>query len=343
MNDSLPSIDIIMPTLNAASILPSCLAAIRMQDYPAAKVRIIVADGGSTDDTRKIAQNFGATVCDNPLKTGEAGKAAALRQSHADLVAMVDSDNLLPDRNWLKKIVAPFADPDIIGSEPIRFTYRRPDGLITRYSALIGMNDPLCLFLGNYDKESLITGRWTNLSLREQKEDGYRKVWLKAGRLPTIGANGTVFRRRILEPLQNDPYLFDIDILAHAVAQQPPAIAKVDVGIIHLYGGSDVRLFVRKQHRRVQDFLFHRAQKVRKYTWSQRSYAGYLYFIVSCVLIVPLFWQAYKGYRRRPDRAWWFHPVACWITLLVYATGTLQGIRKPRLATRKRWQQVASS
>jgi len=52
----------------------------------------------------------------------------------------------------------PFQDREIAGVEPLHYTYRKEDGYITRYSAMLGMNDPLCLFLGNYDRMCMVTG-----------------------------------------------------------------------------------------------------------------------------------------------------------------------------------------
>ncbi|MDO8727305.1 MAG: hypothetical protein Q7J35_14640 [Candidatus Methanoperedens sp.] len=46
----------------------------------------------------------------------------------------------------------PFQDREIAGTEPLYYNYRKEDGYITRYCAMLGMNDPLCLFLGNYDR-----------------------------------------------------------------------------------------------------------------------------------------------------------------------------------------------
>ena len=121
----LPTVSVLIPTLNSARTLDWCLASIIEQDYPQERVEIIVADGGSRDRTPQLARGYGAKVIENRLGTGEAGKAAALRCARHDLVAMVDSDNILPQRDWLKKMVAPFAeDEQIVGSEPWEFTRR---------------------------------------------------------------------------------------------------------------------------------------------------------------------------------------------------------------------------
>ena len=54
----LPSISVLIPTLNAAKVLGKCLRSIATQDYPKEKLEIIVADGGSTDETLDIVKKL---------------------------------------------------------------------------------------------------------------------------------------------------------------------------------------------------------------------------------------------------------------------------------------------
>ncbi len=75
----------VIPTLNAASVLPAALAALGGQ------VRVVVADGGSTDGTPEVARATGAAVVAAPRGRGvqvAAGIAAArspwLLLLHAD-------------------------------------------------------------------------------------------------------------------------------------------------------------------------------------------------------------------------------------------------------------------
>lgn len=46
MRKKFPSISILIPTLNAASVLEGCLKSIVKQNYPKEKIEIIIADGG---------------------------------------------------------------------------------------------------------------------------------------------------------------------------------------------------------------------------------------------------------------------------------------------------------
>ncbi len=317
MPDSVVSI--VIPTLNSANVLDACLSSIKNQKYPGKKIEIIVADGGSTDSTRIIADKYGAKFVDNIYKTGEAGKAAGIKVAKGEFAAFIDSDNILPDAGWISRMLLPFSDPDIILSEPIRYTYRKDGGIIERYSALLGMNDPLCLFLGNYDRECLLTGTWTEIPHHSEKKNGYLKVVFRSLPLPTIGANGTLFRMSTLKRFSERRFLFDIDIVSEIMRSNGSVVlAKVDTGIIHTFCEGSVIKFIRKQKRRITDYVYYSRKKLRSYQWTQET-RGLFKFVVCCILVIPLVYQCILGFSRKRDAAWFLHPVLCILTFLIYS------------------------
>lgn len=344
MSSKLPTISIIIPTLNSAKTLKDCLESIAMQDYPKDTIEVIIADGGSSDGTLEIINSINAAdsinleILSNSLKTGEAGKAVGLKYARNDLLAFIDSDNILPDKDWLKRMVEPFDDPEIIASEPIEYTYRPNDGYITRYCALLGMNDPLCLFLGNYDRYSVLTGKWTSLPLNVEDRGRYLKVILDPKMIPTIGANGFLIRKDILDEVKVKDYFFDIDILYAVSANHALKMAKVKNGIIHIFSGN-ISTFARKQKRRIRDYLYYNKLGIRKYPWNKVNKIGLAKFILSCLLLFPLLFQSIRGYLKKSDPAWFFHPFACWITLWEYGWGRIGGIFAVRELGRAGWRQ----
>ena len=98
-------------------------------------------------------------------------------------------------------MVKPFEDTAIKLSEPIKYTWRKEGGYIERYSALIGMNDPVCLFLGNYDRWNYLTQKWTEVKHIKEDKGGYLKISLDKNGIPTVGANGTIFRSNFLKSM----------------------------------------------------------------------------------------------------------------------------------------------
>lgn len=338
VSKKLPSVSILLPTLNAARVLGRCLQSITSQDYPQGKIEVIIADGGSTDRTLEIAKKYGAKIYRSSLKTGEAGKAIALRYAQGELVALIDSDNVLPIKNWLKRMVVPFSDPEIVGSEPWEFTYRHQDSLVNRYCALIGANDPYCYFVGNYDKQSVLSGKWTGLNFFQEDKSRYLKVRIEGNILPTIGANGTIWRTETLkQAVGKSDYLFDTDIPYVLSLQGPFWFAKVKIGIIHFYCHS-INDFYRKQRRRAKDFFYLEKEKERGETY-QRQVGRQLYFMLATITILPLIFQSIRGFIRKPDTAWFFHPLACLLTLWIYGSETILARLGRVQMDRKSWRQ----
>lgn len=337
----LPSISIVIPTLNSGSVLEKCLESISIQKYPKSKIEIIISDGGSTDRTLDISKKYGVKIVQNKLITGEAGKAIGVKAAIGELIALIDSDNILPNDHWFADMVKPFEDSEIIASEPDRYSYRKKDPFLTRYFALLGMNDPICLFIGNYDRYSYITNRWTDLKFSEENKKGYLKVTLDREPIPTIGANGTVFRREYLQKaIKNSDYLFDIDILIKLIREEGSVkIAKVNTGIVHTFVENDARKFFRKQMRRINDMSFHHVQRHRDLDWEGSFMTGILKFIISCLIVVPILYQTIIGYIRKPDLAWLFHPIACYSTLFIYIYGWVRGKIAPAESNRADWKQ----
>lgn len=307
---------IVIPVFNSASTLRSCLKSIFRQNYPKELVEVIVTDGGSTDKTLEIAREFDIKILFNPLRTGEAGKSVGLLAAKKDLVVFIDSDNILPSRNWLKRMVAPFENEDVVGTEPFAFTYRRFDPLISRYVALFGVCDPLQLYVGNRDRWNWVKQNWTDNTFHEIIDKGdYYVINLKKGRsIPCIGANGFVGKRRVLLDTDCKPYYFDIDVVYELAQRGHNKVAIVKLGIIHLHSNS-VTTFMRKAYRRISDYLHFKRH--RKYPWVT-TMKGINRFVISTVIMLPLVWEAVKGYRKKPDIAWFFHPLACLLVLMIY-------------------------
>lgn len=336
-----PKVTFIIPTLNADKILTQCLDSIKKQTYPKNKIEIIISDGGSTDNTLFIAKKYNCKIVSNKLKTAEAGKAIGVKHSTGKYIGLVDSDNILPKKTWLKDMIDPLeTDNEIIGSEPIQFTYRKTAGFIERYSSLIGANDPYAFISGVYDRKNFINNKWTGLDIVQKNYKNYIKITLKPNQhLPTIGANGTIFRTNFLKENNKQDYLFDIDILSQYINQHKKEIhfAKVKVGIIHTYCEKSVSKFIRKQKRRIIDYFFYKP--LRQYNWESKNNNN-TKFIVYSALVIPAIIDSLKGYKNKPDVAWFFHPIACQITLYIYIINTLKnklGLLKP--VNRNQWQQ----
>ena len=336
-----PSVSFVIPTLNSARYLATCLASIQAQDFDASAIEVLVVDGGSEDQTRDIAMSYGARLLDNSECTAEAGKVIGARCASHEVLAFVDSDNELIGKDWLTRMTAPFSDGAIVASESLFWDVTSPRlSTVDRYCALTGVNDPLCLFLGNYGRFSYLSRKWTGLSVSTIQRDGYFELKLNSDTpVPTMGANGFLVRREVFLSLTGGPRLFDIDFICQLAQHEDWRIARVPTSIAH-YFACRLTDFARKTRRRTQDFQYYSSRGERTYPWRDLSRVRVGQFCAYTVLVVPTLFQAMRGFSHRPDTAWLVHPLVCWITLGVYSIETLRAmVRSPRVYDRTGWRQ----
>jgi glycosyltransferase involved in cell wall biosynthesis len=98
----LPRVSVIMPVRNEAAFIASSLGAVLAQDYPAARLEVLVADGASTDDTRAIVERMAAAqavpvrIIENPAGTAAAGLNRAMAEAGGAVVIRVDGHCVIP-------------------------------------------------------------------------------------------------------------------------------------------------------------------------------------------------------------------------------------------------------
>jgi glycosyltransferase involved in cell wall biosynthesis len=86
------TVSIVIPALNEAKNLPALLESIRSQDFQ--DYEIIVADAGSTDGTREIAEGSGARVVEGGMPA--AGRNKGARSALGAFLFFFDADVMLP-------------------------------------------------------------------------------------------------------------------------------------------------------------------------------------------------------------------------------------------------------
>ena len=108
-------VDLILPCLNEAAALPWVLGRLPTG------VRAVVVDNGSTDGSRQIATDLGATVVSCSLRGYGAACHAGLEASRAPVVAFLDADASLDPRQ-LVRVTAPV----LSGQVDLMLGRRRP-------------------------------------------------------------------------------------------------------------------------------------------------------------------------------------------------------------------------
>ena len=94
-----PKVSVVIPTYNRGWVLREAIDSVLAQDYT--DYELIVVDDGSTDNTRKILDSYGRDiiVLQQPNKGVSAARNRGIAESRAQLVALLDSDDIwLPQK-----------------------------------------------------------------------------------------------------------------------------------------------------------------------------------------------------------------------------------------------------
>lgn len=139
MQSSFVKISVIIPTLNEAAFIERTVRSVCAQPGPK---EIIVADGGSTDDTAALAHAHAAVV---RSRRGRAAQMnAGARQASGDVLLFLHADTLLPP-NAFAGIRQTLADPGAeAGIFRLRFDLDTP--LLRFYSLWTHLPTPLLCF-----------------------------------------------------------------------------------------------------------------------------------------------------------------------------------------------------
>ena len=107
-------ISVIVPTLNEEKYLPRCLKSLARQSQKD-HVEITVVDGGSSDRTVDVAQEYADKVLVEPGLPVGASRNLGARQATGEILAFIDADTMACDE-WLEVIARTFeSDSESVG------------------------------------------------------------------------------------------------------------------------------------------------------------------------------------------------------------------------------------
>lgn len=109
----LHSITIIIRALNEANYLRKVLKAIDSQNCGVNEV--ILVDSGSTDNTVKVARNWGARIVTIPMEPYSYGRALNIGFSYAkgDILVALSAHAIPKDSTWLEELIKQFDKPNV--------------------------------------------------------------------------------------------------------------------------------------------------------------------------------------------------------------------------------------
>ncbi|MCK5242972.1 glycosyltransferase [bacterium] len=320
-----PPISVIIPTYNAGLHLEKLLNSLQTQTIPWDKLEIIVVDDDSEDDTKEIAQRFGAVIVRNGHRHIERGKAIGLLAASHEYVLFLDADNYLTTPDWVQTALEPLVtDETLVGAQSIRFHYDPKDPPANRYCSLFGINDPLAYYLGRRDRLIWYEKTWQLMGKVEDRGAYYIGTFHFPD-VPTLGSQGFLTRSSLLKKVKHDPYLFHLEANLELIKQgyNRYVLLKTDVGHDHV---STVKDFVKKCQRNIE--LFYRWGYLRTYRWETPK-VKLFFTVLSMLTVVRPVWDAWRGFRKNRDWAWFIHPWVSFVIPWIYTCVTLS----------RQWQQ----
>ncbi len=114
---ALNPVSIVVPVKNRCDLLPNLIKNLSNLDYP--EYEIIIVDDCSTDDTKKLLQNYPikSIILEKPVGSAKA-RNVGIKEANNDIIALTDSDCLV-SKNWLRRLVPYLNNYDVIGGRVI--------------------------------------------------------------------------------------------------------------------------------------------------------------------------------------------------------------------------------
>ena len=117
--ETLPVVSIIIPTRDRWDFLGPCLASLRITDWPAARLEIIVVDNGSTDI--EVLENLAGAEARNEIRVIRDDRKfnfaalnnLAAKAARGDVFVLLNNDTEIIDPAWLRKLCAYAVLPDV--------------------------------------------------------------------------------------------------------------------------------------------------------------------------------------------------------------------------------------
>lgn len=307
------SVSFVLPALNAAGpLFERALGSIRGQSYDQGLVEIVLADGGSTDDTRAVAERFGARVIENPNRLAEWGVKEGMREATGEVVVVFAADNELVGSDWIARVSALFQQRPDLSAVFGRLVSGPDDPSLNKYIELI-QSEPLNWFLNrNLD--------WY-LDRNAPDASGFAVFELDPTRPLVWGANGLALRRaHALPAWSREGYVADVDAF-HSMARAGHRLVAytLEPYCFH-HQVASLRDLRRKWLRNAKQHLVQEAG-ARELEWvlvpgfRRRALLFALYSLVPVVSGA----DAVRRARRDRSRYWLYHPAASLVQTLTYA------------------------
>jgi len=317
-----PAVTIFTGTYNPPiDIFRMSLKSILQQNY-SGNVQHIVYDGRSSNSAVDLARSYGARVKIFRRSVDEGGSRlySSLKEAAGELAVFIESDNILPDRDWLRRMVEPFGERGVFCTSSAYNSYEQDMDPLTKYFALIGSPDPTLYYLNKSDKIPITQKNYDKGDIFKETE-WYWIVRFDRRSLPTMGDNGTMIRTDVLRKVvRKSKSYIHLDAFAELLDEGYDTYGIVKNSIIHV---SRPNIFDQVRRRVAVKRAFS-DEKRGKRIYHVMDWASprdrrnlFKYIVFSLTFIEPL-WVSIRGYMKVREPAWFLHPLMCFFMVVGY-------------------------
>lgn len=166
-----PTCSILIPAHNEDKVIGNTIEAMLKINYPKDKLKIIVINDGSKDNTKEIIESYAAkdsrvVLFDIPKGEGGKGKSRTLnlgvKKVNTEVIAIYDADNT-PDPESLRYLVANLISDPVLGGVIGKFrTVNKDRNMLTRFINIETLSFQSMLQAGRWQMHNIATLPGTN-------------------------------------------------------------------------------------------------------------------------------------------------------------------------------------
>ncbi len=326
----LPLVSIVIPTYNSGKTLDKCLASIKSQTYPRKKIEVLIVDGGSTDDTLKIAHKYKFKVVENP-KTDilEAEKLGYIKARGKYLIGLAPDEVL--ENSSSVELKQKILSENINIKAVLLSGYKTPKNCHPINNYLNEFGDPFSFFLYRESKgEGYLI---KDIDKRYKKIHSYRKynIYDFSNHFPVplieLWAGGCMvdldYSKMSFPQIKNNPSL--IPLISYLLINKGKWIAVTKKDSTMHYSSANIRKYLKKIRSRIEFNIYLTPMGRGGYSGRELfekpiiRLKKYLFILYSFIFIFPLIDSLYLSLTRR-KMIYLIHPLLCIYTsvLIIY-------------------------
>ena len=247
-------------------------------------------------------------------------KDMGVTASRGKFVALLDHDNIIMHKDWVKKMLFPFFDNPKIMATQSMLAFEEEDSNFLKYVNAAGVEDAFAI------PYSLVAQVVFHPERFELVKGKYYLHKLDKKRVLFGGANGCMFRRETFDIIGG--YTRDVNVSA-SMADFGMFFAVVKAARIHHKTGSNFLTFLKKKITYFHRFISY-GYKEANFKWVPDGILGKARFMLMVIANLTILLPALVGINRwiKTGRAFWLmHPLYVFCMTFVYGIVTVLKIK----------------